>query len=186
MTCADGFIKVDIYSKDVMLAVCFAIFILQGNFTLINKFVIWIQHWVVLPWDWLTASVDIKLRIKEENRPSWNNVSTLKIILSLLYFIQWDEETSNVWSNKAAFQLTPRQILVVSFKNLKFQVTNSNRYLEPWFMGFSGLLQSGSDVQLTGVMVSSLRNPPIPPPKKPEDKKQHWPCTLPCPHYCSP
>ena len=31
LTCADGFIKVDIYSKDIMLAVCFAIFILQGN-----------------------------------------------------------------------------------------------------------------------------------------------------------
>ena len=31
LTCADGFIRLDIYSKDVMLAVCFAIFILQGN-----------------------------------------------------------------------------------------------------------------------------------------------------------
>ena len=36
LTCADGFIKVDIYSKDVMLAVCFAIFILQGNNNIIR------------------------------------------------------------------------------------------------------------------------------------------------------
>ena len=31
LTCADGFIRLDIHSKDVMLMVCFGIFILQGN-----------------------------------------------------------------------------------------------------------------------------------------------------------
>ena len=31
LTCGDGFIRLDIYSKDIMLTVCFGIFILQGK-----------------------------------------------------------------------------------------------------------------------------------------------------------
>ena len=54
LTCADGFISLDIYSKDVMLMVSFGIFILQGKNifvefqTSLNLF----QQLVVLLWDW--------------------------------------------------------------------------------------------------------------------------------------
>ena len=53
LTCADGFISLDIYSKDVMLMVSFGIFMLQGKIifvgfeTSLNLF----QQLVVLLWD---------------------------------------------------------------------------------------------------------------------------------------
>ena len=38
LTCANGFIRIDIHSKDVMLVVCFGIFILQGKSSQVNAF----------------------------------------------------------------------------------------------------------------------------------------------------
>ena len=40
LTCANGFIRIDIHSKDVMLVVCFGIFILQGKSSQVNAFLI--------------------------------------------------------------------------------------------------------------------------------------------------
>ena len=37
LTCGDGFIRLDIYSKDIMLTVCFGIFILQGKNEFLNR-----------------------------------------------------------------------------------------------------------------------------------------------------
>ena len=75
LTCADGFIRLDIHSKDVMLAVCFAIFILQGNNKLKPSILFYFQHWVAPSWHWLTATEIIKVKTIEENRMSWKHVS---------------------------------------------------------------------------------------------------------------
>ena len=134
LTCADGFIKVDIYSKDVMLMVCFGIFILQGNSNFLEFKMIFLFKQLVVPsWDWSLAFGDSKVKRIELTTTNWKNVSTLLALNLDIIFVQYDEETSK---DCHECQVTPRRTLVVSFHELKLLVIDSNRHLEPRLMGF--------------------------------------------------